>query len=115
VSSFLDNLDWGNWLYGLFAGGIGGGATAITGGIAAGAIDSHFSMGTSNSFKLMGLMFVLSFIKDVALYLSQSPLPKVKTVTTTTKVMDQPAPGEKRVTTIEETHVEPISPPPPAV
>lgn len=113
MAHLLDNLDWENWLYGLFAGGIGGGATAITGGIAAGAIDSHFSLFSASSFKLMGLMFAMSFIKDAALYLSQSPLPKVKTVVTTTKVTDNTLPGEKRVTTVEETHVEPMPPLPP--
>lgn len=53
MANIMKTLDWGNWLYGLFAGGIGGGATAVYGAFAASAIDAHFAFGTPNSFKLM--------------------------------------------------------------
>lgn len=81
------SMDWGSWLYGLFAGAIGGGSAAVTGGFAAMAVDSKdFGMGTANSFKLMGMMFVFSAVKDAMLYLKQNPLPPIVTQTVTESV-----------------------------
>ena len=106
--NFLSNLDWGSWLYGLFAGGIGGGATAVYGAMAASMIDStHFAFGSPSSFKLMGMMFAMSFLKDAALYLKQKPLPDVKTVTTTETVERTTHPPATVTTTVEETKVTP--------
>jgi hypothetical protein len=79
MASPLNNMDWGNWLYGLFAGAIGGGASAVTVALSASAIDPHFAVGTPNSLKLMGLTFAISAAKDAFLYLKQNPLPKLRT------------------------------------
>lgn len=73
---FFESLDWANWFYGLVAGAVTGGASAIATGFVAGAVDQHFSFGGGNSFKLMGGMFLFNALKDAALYLKQNPLPQ---------------------------------------
>lgn len=103
----LRTLDWGNWLYGLFAGGIGGGATAVYGAFAASAIDAHFAFGTANSMKLMAMMFAMSFLKDAALYLKQNPLPAIRTVTTVETVERTRNPPATVTTTVEKTEISP--------
>ena len=103
------NLAWGSWFYGLMAGGIGGGASAVSAGLIAGGIDQHFAFGSSNSFRLMMWMFVMSFVKDAMLYLKQNPLPAVKTVTTVGVVERLQNPTRVVTTTIEKTEVEPAS------
>lgn len=106
---FLTSLDWSNWFYGLFAGFIGGGSAAVTGALAASAIDSKdFGFGSSQSFKLMGAMFLMSAIKDTCLYLKQNPLPKIITVTTV-ETTEKLTPKATVVTTVEQTKVEPVS------
>lgn len=108
--SLLSHLDWESWLYGLFAGMIGGGSTAVTGALAASAIDSRdFGFGTARSMKLMGAMFLMSAGKDMFLYLKQNPLPKVITVTTV-ETTEKLTPKATVVTTIEQTKVEPVIP-----
>ena len=71
------NLDWGNWLRGLFTGMIGGGSSAVVSAITVGAIDTThtFTLGSSGSIKLMVTMFVVSAVKDAFLFLKQNPLP----------------------------------------
>lgn len=68
----IKKLDWASWVYGLMAGIIGGAATAvvsIAGGQAVGAAD----------FTPRQLITVagVSAIVNAALYLKQSPLPRV--------------------------------------
>ena len=97
-------LDWGNWVYGLFAGCIGGAANALSGGVAALVVDAKdFSAGSAHSFKMMGAIFALTFLKDAALYLSQNPLPPIKTVTTVETVEHQAHPSATVTTTVQET------------
>lgn len=106
-------LDWSNWLYGLFAGMIGGGATAVTGALAASAIDSNdFGFGTSRSVKLMAAMFLMSALKDTCLYLKQNPLPKIITVTTV-QTTEQISPKATQVTKVEQTTIQKQPPEPP--
>jgi hypothetical protein len=105
-AGFLTSLDWSIWLYGLFAGGVGGGATAVWGALSASMVDSPFAVGSASSFKLMGMMFLMSFVKDAALYLKQNPMPAMKTVTTAVETTEALRQG-KIVTTITESHTEP--------
>jgi hypothetical protein len=105
---FFRNLDWGNWFYGLLAGSIGGGANSVSGALGAVIVDpKHFAVGSSASFKLMGVIFLLTFLKDASLYLAQNPLPKIKTVTTTETVEHLTHPTATVTTTVEETKTTP--------
>jgi hypothetical protein len=103
---FFRDLDWGNWLYGLFYGSIGGGANSVSGALGAVIVDpKHFAFGSTSSFKLMGVIFLLTFMKDASLYLAQKPLPPIKTVTTTETVQQTTRPAATVTTTIEQTQM----------
>lgn len=110
---FLTDLDWGSWLYGLLWGSIGGGANSVSGALAAAIVaPQQFAVGSNASFKLMGMIFLLTFLKDAALYLAQKPLPPVKTVTITETVEQQHHPEAKVTTTVEETKMTQADAPP---
>ncbi len=100
----LSNFDWGNWLYGFFVSTISGGASAVYLAMVAGAVDpKNLPIGSSQSFKLIGLMFAWEFVKDAALYLKQNPVPR--RITEATVVEEKPS-GATTTTTIKETKME---------
>lgn len=102
----LNSLDWGNWIYGLLWGSIGGGANAVSGAMAASMVDSKdFAFGSAQSLKLMGAIFLFTFVKDAALYLKQNPLPAIKTVTTVETVERKQHPPAVVTTTVEKTEI----------
>ncbi len=78
---------WAVWIYGMFAGFIGGGAGAVSSGFANMFVDpDHFNVAHPRLvLESMGTMFVVSGALSVFAYLKQSPLPAVVTVTTTTE------------------------------
>lgn len=103
-------LDWSNWLYGLFAGFIGGGATAVVSGFVNSAMDpKDYAVGSQKFFLNIGMVFLVSGIINAAMFLKQQPLPSVTTTTTveTTKVQQFPPAIVK--TTVEEKRVDPTS------
>ena len=72
----LGKLDWQRWLYGLAAGFVGGGASAVVGGITVSAIDSdHFNFMHMKFYALIGAMFLANGLTHAFAYLKQSPLP----------------------------------------
>lgn len=84
-------LDWGHWIYGLFAALIGGGAGSVTAAFGASLLaPGQFGVGGTqgwNSLKLMGFTFIASGAVAVFAYLKQSPLPaQIASVTETTTV-----------------------------
>lgn len=65
-------LDWLGWLYGLVAGAIGGGATAVS------AIPVGQIFGAADfTPRQLGAVFLGAAVVATAMYLKQSPLPKV--------------------------------------
>jgi uncharacterized membrane protein HdeD (DUF308 family) len=71
-------LNWGQWLYGLISGFIGGGAGAVSAGFAGILTDpEHFNPanGLRHLFHLMGITFLVSGTITAIAYLKQSPLP----------------------------------------
>ncbi len=106
MANLLNHLDWGNWIYGLFAALIGGGSTAVVGAMAVSAIDSReFSLGSLNSIKVMGIMFLWSGGKDFFLYLKQNPLPAILRETTVQTVEKLQNPPAVVTTTVKTTEV----------
>ncbi len=98
-------LDWDNWLYGLIAAFIGGGASAVVAGItASGLAPNELKLGTLKSFELIGMVFLFKGIIVGCAFLAQSPLPKKVTVTTVETTVENPPKTVK--TTVEETKVE---------
>lgn len=87
-------LDWKNWLYGLFGGFIGGGATAGVswfGMLGAKAIGMEVP---DLNFQALGVIFLSGGLSSALLFLKQSPLPQeieipMDTVTTTVKTVSQ--------------------------
>lgn len=94
----FDNLDLGNWLYGLVAAVVGGGANAVVAGVAINIADpSHFNASTGPFYKIVGTVFAANATMSFFLYLKQTPLPKLvsKTVVTVEKT-ETPAESEKK-------------------
>lgn len=98
----IGRLDWENWLYGLFSAVIGGGSGAVVSGITVSAFDpKDFNFSTAKFYYLMFAVFCVNGAFSFFTFLHQSPLPPVKTVTTTA-VIEEKSTGTK-VTTVQET------------
>lgn len=81
MASFV-RLDWNNWIYGLFAGFIGGGAGAVVSGVTASMLaPDKLALGGSRFFALIGIVFLVHGAISTAMFLQQNPLPKQLTVT----------------------------------
>jgi len=105
----FSNLDWGNWLYGLFAAFIGGGATAVSTAFTVSMVDPHdFAFGGPKSLHVMWLTFLVNGCIVGFAFLKQNPLPQVKVVTTVETTTRQEHPSAVVKTTIEETKMEPV-------
>src|SRR6185295_3271511 len=103
-------LDWDNWGYGIFAGFIGGGANAVTGGVVINMVDGKdFNIYTPKFYIMVGLMFAGNGLMSMLMFLAQHPLPAVKTVTTVETTEKHP-PSTTVVTKVEETVIKPADP-----
>lgn len=72
----LQNLDWGNWIYGLLAGFIGGGASAVTSGVTVSYIDpKDWAIGSAHFYQLCTTMFLIHGGLSAFFYLKQHPVP----------------------------------------
>lgn len=93
-------LNWFPWVYGLFAGFIGGGAAAVSTGVAQ-SITDPMHADIHHLFNLMGVSFIVAGAIATSFYLAKSPLPtpiQVEvTKTSTTKDDD----GKKVVTEVK--------------
>ncbi len=86
---FFANLDWENWLLGLWVAVIGGGSNSVTAGLGLLVLDpKDFNAQQGRFWALVGGLFLISAVKDFFLYLSQSPAPKIKTKTVATLTTD---------------------------
>jgi hypothetical protein len=108
---FGRSLDVGTWSYGLLSSFIQGGSSAISAGVGAAILDpKDWNLGVGKFYALMGTVFVISGGLKTMAWLSSNPLPAWKTTVTTTQTLDQGPPKTK--TTVIETHVEQLPPPP---
>lgn len=99
----MGQLDFSNWMMGLWAAFIGGGAGAFSAGLATIVVDPHdFSIYSAKFWKVVSGTFVISGLGPFFAYLHSKPLPDVITTTTTTTLMT--APSTTQVTV--QTHVE---------
>lgn len=81
-----DDLDWGNWFYGLLAGFIGGGSGAVTSAVVVGVMDpKDYAVGGWKSLVLMFWVFIVQGLLSAFLFLKQNPLPNKVIRTTTTE------------------------------
>jgi hypothetical protein len=110
--ALFDNLDWGSWTYGLFAGAIAGGASAVVSGVTVALNDpKDYGIGSGKFMTLVVTVFIMNAAMSMFLYLKQNPLPTVKTVTTVKTVEHQQEPATTVITTVEQTKVTPITVP----
>ncbi len=83
----LSELDWGSWVYGIWAAIIGGGSTAASGAIAVISIDpKDFNLETTKFWKVTVAMFAIGAATNFLSYLKQNPAPTIisKASSTTT-------------------------------
>lgn len=68
------NLSTKNWLHGLGAAFIGGGAAAVTAGVTLSALKPD-ALTMLQTFELMGILFIVNGAISSFAYLQKSPLP----------------------------------------
>ena len=101
-------LDWDDWIRGLISAFVGGGASAVTSGIAVRVGDpQQYNMATQKFYVLVGSVFVMSGLINMMAFLRNKPMPDIKTVTTTETVEHQVHPPATVTTTVEETKMSP--------
>ena len=111
ILTVAGNLDVDTWVRGLFSAGISGGASAITGGIVVSGMDpSHYNFQAGKFYILIGTLFMANAVVSMAKFLQASPLPGLKTVSTSVAVTSQPGAPDKTVATVSETHTENVTP-----
>lgn len=99
------NLDWDNWLYGLVAGFIGGGSSAVVSGFVVGIQDpKDYNFANRKFYTLISSVFVASGLLNMFAYLKQHPLPD-KTVITMERTEHTENPPMTITTKVEETKI----------
>jgi hypothetical protein len=102
----LGNLDWSDWIKGIVAAFVGGGAGAVTSGIVVSLGDpQQYNMGTQKFYVLVGSVFLMSGLMNMMAFLRSKPIPDVKQRETTVESM-----GGQIKTTIKETEMVPVPP-----
>lgn len=106
----LGTLDWEEWLLGLWTAFISGGASAVVAGFVVGTADPNgdFSPMHLRFYMLMGAVFLASGLLNLMAFLRQKPAPDHRTVTTTVQTIQRDPPMTTVVTSVAETHTEPI-------
>lgn len=88
----LGTLDWSDWLRGIFAAFIGGGAGAVTSGVVVSMNDpKDYNLYTSKFYHLVIAVFAVNGLISMFAFLHQRPVPdQIKTVLTTEKIEVSP-------------------------
>jgi hypothetical protein len=104
------DLDWTNWIRGVVSGFVSGGASAVVSGFTVGLMDStDYNLQNGKLWTLIVALFIVNGVLGMMLYLAKSPLPDVKQVTTKVQTTEtRGKPPATIVTTVEETHIEPM-------
>ena len=103
-------LDWSSWFYGLVAGIIGGGSSAVVSGITVALQDpKDYGLQNGKFYWLVLSVFCANGLMSAFLYLKQSPLPPVVTVTTVKETTATTSPSASTMveTTVQKTEVKP--------
>lgn len=80
----LGRIDFTDWVRGVFAAFISGGASAVTSGVVVSIKDpSHYAPGTKDFFELVGSVFLMSGLMSLMAFLREKPLPAILTTTET--------------------------------
>jgi hypothetical protein len=102
----LGNLDWSDWIKGIVAAFISGGAGAVTSGVVVSVGDpQQYNMGTQKFYMLVGSVFLMSGVLNMMAFLRTKSLPDVKQRETTVESM-----GGQIKTTVKETEMVSVPP-----
>ncbi len=108
----LGELDFSDWLYGLWSAFISGGAGAVVSGFAITLNDpEHFNLESHRFYSVVATAFIASGVLSGMNFLRTKPAPERRTVETTikkTEVLKDPE--AVIVTTVTEKHEEKIQP-----
>lgn len=101
------NIDFTDWIRGLVAAFIGGGAAAVSAGFVVSAKDpQHYALGSASFFQVAGSVFLVSGTINAMAFLRTKPIPDLKTVTTSVAITQQSGQPTVTLATISETHQE---------
>lgn len=108
---WFGNLDFTDWVRGLIAAIVSGGAGAVTGAFVVASNDpTKYAIGNAASLKLMVSLFAVNGLLAGMNFLRTKPLPDIKTVTTPVKTVEQKTdPKSTVVTTVKEVEVVPVT------
>ena len=110
----LGRVDWTDWVRGLLSSFIVGGSNAVvSGGIVSLNDPEKYAFGTSKFFELISSVFLVSGTLNMLSFLRTKPIPDLKTVTNTAQTVTEVSPTTLKVSTVTETHTEPITEPKP--
>jgi hypothetical protein len=102
----LGSLDWSDWIKGIIAAFISGGAGAVTSGVVVSVGNpQQYNMGTQKFYVLVGSVFLMSGVLNMMAFLRTKSIPDVKQRETTVESM-----GGQVKTTIKETEMVPTAP-----
>lgn len=104
----LGRVDFTDWLRGLLGAFIQGGASAVTASFVASSLTKDLSIGSAKFFELVATVFLINGTMGFFSFLRDKPLPELKTVTTTVQTTEKVKPAATIVTTVQETHQEPV-------
>lgn len=104
----LGELDFSDWVRGILAAFIGGGASAVTSGMVVSLSDpKDYAIGSAKFFSLVGAVFVMSGFMNAMAFLRTKPLPEMKKVERTVATTEAPGKSPIVVSTVKETSIEP--------
>ena len=104
--SFFRDLDWSNWLLGLWNAVVGGSSSGVIAGLVGSNVDPHgdAKFGSMPSLKLMASVALASGAFHFFAYLKQNPSPGL-IKTTTTVFTKEERPTQTVITKVEETAI----------
>jgi len=105
------DVEWDDWIRGIVAAFIGGGASAFSAGVADLLNHPGVSIWNREFWSVVSTTFVIAGLIALFAFLRTKPIPDKKVVTTTVQKTQVDAPNvpDKVVTTVQETHTEPIA------
>lgn len=102
-------LDWDDWVYGVVAAFIGGGASAFSAGVAT-VFNHPTSIWAKEFWSIVSTTFVVAGLLSLMTFLRTKPVPEKK-ITATTQTISSPGLPTVTIETNVEKRIEQITPP----
>ena len=104
------DVEWDDWIRGILAAFIGGGASAFSAGVADILNHPGTSIWNREFWSVVSTTFVIAGLIALFAFLRTKPIPDKKVVTTTIETTTQKGAPPKTVKTIEEKQTVPVEP-----